>query len=528
MALKTRSLIGIELHEQEVRIVEQKIRNGEPTITAVVTFTPHAGYLGEWGVNEPEMLAIQLKAAMQRVGIAPSDTAFGIPAWCCLQRPLSLPPVDEAEMHVIVQGEIEHTQMFRENDASFDLVRLNDSKLLESSGRNILLLGSEIRVLDSIRAVANFAGLKLVAIEPTHSALYRAAYAQATTSPNLFVTLSETHAEISLLDQGQLALHRTFALGGSIFDVPEPEDGSPRPRFEIDAASTLAVELRRSIDFIARELADAPVTEAINLACTHPDAPVLAHWLEAALRVRVEVADSGKIPSEPTVFGAMPPEEANRYVAAYGLTLRDHQYISNNVHIVNLLANEHVRMSAQDEINRKFRLAFVASLVLLACGAITATMGTFRANQAARDLKLSQNKLATTQAMERARTEEVTKRADRLRLLSAQGVPVRTMIQAVVRTVPPQVGLVEVRMSPTSTDISGETVSETAIIAMSDALRSNPRFSSVSLSWFERVNPAVPQDGERFRMNLLTLPPTVAPTTPVAAELTAARKGGQS
>jgi Tfp pilus assembly PilM family ATPase len=528
VALKSRSLLGIELHEHEIRVVELRFRGNDTSIATLTTYIPEEGYLGEWGVTDPQALGAQLKSALHQAGVNTSEAAFGLPAWACLVRPMALPPVVEKEMHFIVQGEVEHMQLFREPGASFDIVRLSDSKLLESSGRNILFAGCEMRILESIRNLAKAAGLKLAAVEPTHSALYRLAYSQVTGSPNLFVTLSETHAQIYLLDKGELALHRTFDLGGSIFDVEEPEDGSLKPYFDIDAASTLAVELRRSIDFIARELPESPRTETIHLACTHADAAVLSHWLESALQVSVQVADIRKTnPGTRPMKGAA-ENDSNRYVGAYGLALRDPALLPKNVPVIDLFANEHVRIGVQEDGRRKFRLAMAASIVLLACGGITAALGTVRAREAADDLVKSEGKLAQTKEMERVKSEEAAHREERLRLLSADGVPVRSVITSIVRAIPNDVGLVEVKMSPTNADVAGETLSEASIIRMSDTLRNDPRFAAVSLTWFERVNAAVAGSGMRFRMNMITIPPTPAPPAPGTSGTTTAMNTTQA
>ncbi len=81
-----------------------------------------------------------------------------------------------------------------------------------------------------------------------------------------------------------------------------------------------------------------------------------------------------------------------------------------------------------------------------------------------------------------------------------------------------------------SEELSGETLSEASIIHMSDALRSDPAFSSVSLTSFERVNPAVPAAGIRFRMTMSS-PAQLAPptTTPgMTASNATPKTGGKS
>jgi len=510
MASKSKSILGIELHDHQVRIVELRLRGDESVVSQVTTLTPESGYMAEWGFVAPEKLGIQIRAALQWAEIAGRDAVFGLPAWMCAVRPLSVPPVPEQELHFIVEGEIEHSQIFRRPGASFDLVRIHDSKLTEPSGRNVLLMGAEEKTLDGVKAIAQAAGLKLLAVEPTHAALYRVAHTQSL-DPIVVVTLSETNAQISLLDHGRLALHRALDLGGSIFDVPEQPGATEMPPLELDAASNLAVELRRSIDYYSREMFDSPRPQVITLACAHPNAPILAQWLSAALRMTVNVADLRNIGPKVKLARTVSDQDAMRYVAAYGLALRDRELVPEVVPVVDLFTNEHVRIAARDDQRRKFRVLMTAAFGFLAAGAVVATIGTLTARQAAAALERSQQNLANAQREQQAKQAEANHRAEQLSTLQAQGVPARATIQAIVKTLPKDVGLADVRMNPLSTDLSGETLSESSIIRMSDALRNDPRFLSVSLTWFERVNPAIPEAGERFRMSLVMAPPAPPP-----------------
>lgn len=521
MALKpTRGILGVEFDEREVRIVELRGKGADLHVAALSSFAPEPGYLGEWGIVDPERLGNQLRDHLRDAGIKSTDAAFGLPAWSTMMRAISLPPVSGTELFFIAEGEIEAAQIFRESGASFDLVRLNDSKLLESSGRNFLVVGAEYAVIESIRRVSDAAGLNAVALEPSHSSLYRMAYSQAQTAPNLVVTLSETHAEISLLDRGEIALHRNFDLGGSIFDTPVSPESGLRPYFDIEGASNLAVELRRSIDFLARELPDSDATETIQLGSIHPEANVLARWLEEALSISVHVADIRRTTPPIRSHHDISEDDANRYVAALGLALRDITMLPKGVPVVNVFAYDLVRVGMREDGRRKFRLMLAGSFALMGCGAVTALFGTIRANEASLALTKSESRLAATKALEAAKANEVAMRMEKMRLLEADGIPVRPLIQAIVQTVPNDVGLIDVTMnSPQYAEIAGETLSESSIIRMSDALRNSPAFSSVSLSWFEQVNPAIPAAGMRFRMTMQANPVANSQTGTVTAGL---------
>jgi Tfp pilus assembly protein PilN len=252
----------------------------------------------------------------------------------------------------------------------------------------------------------------------------------------------------------------------------------------------------------------------------------LAHWLESALSIEVQVADIRRGGPHVRIDKALVEDDTNRFVAAYGLSLRDPSLVPAHVPVVNMFAYEQIRVGVREDGQRKLRISMGASCALLVCGLLTAVLGTVRAHQAAGLLAQSKLKLVATQQAEQAKSNEVALRQKQLGLLEAAGVPVRYLIQSIVRSIPKDVGLAEVKMDPQSEELSGETVNEAAMIHMSDALRSDPAFSAVSLEWFERINPAVPAAGMRFRMTMSSPPltPSLAPPVPatVAAPATLA------
>jgi len=471
-------------------------------------------WLNDFGPAEPEAAGRALKDALSAANISTSDVAIGLPGRSYVVRPLGVPPVSEYEAHQIVQGEIEHLQLFREVGASFDLVRLQDANLLESAGRNTLVLGAERRTLDAFEEMAEAAGLRVAAIEPLSTALFRVAYAQAGSVPNLVVTLVGSHAEIFLLDRGQIALHRSFDLGGAPIHIPVDENDGEM-RFDPDAASTLAVEMRRSIDFIARELPEAPATEAVHFATNQPQAHHLASWLAGALRVEVVLASVVGAESILWEDGqALPEDDALRVTGAFGVALRDTSLFPKDVPLVDLFAHEHIQAGVHEKGRRRFQMALAAVAFLFVLGSALAAVNTVRANNAAEDLARSMKRLDETRKLEQAQAKEETMRQDRLRLLTMEGVPLTGLMPTIVRSLPPNTGLSELRLNGNLAEIAGEALDEGSVIRMTDALRASPRFNGISLTWFERVNPTSGGIGMRFRLSAFT---QTAPAAPVAA-----------
>lgn len=516
--MKLRSLLGVELHPTEIRVVELSPAGNDWVISNHTTVLLSEGYLGEWGVNDPLYVGQALRNALDRAGISTNEAAFGLPPSYCAVRTVNVPPVAGSELNFIVAGEAEHAQVFRELNPSFGLVPLHDESLNETSGKNVLMVGAEKRVLTSVDVLASAANLRLVAVEPTHLALYRVACLQAQQAPNLVVTISESHAEFLLLDRGRLAIYRAFDLGGSIFE-PGPEDERfGNDAINTDAAGMVALEIRRSTDFIAREMPENPRTEVVLVGSTHPKSPILIERLQRSARTPCRVATLEDL--SPEKWGGRAPlqgADAFRYLGAYGLAVRPPLALLPDEVTVDMLDHERLRSGISVDHLRKFRLAMVASLVFLACGALAAALGSVSASQSSAGLARSEAKLAETQKSAREDNEEHQARLAQLQALSGQGLPVPGTIRSIVKAVTPSVGLTEVKLTQKGAELNGDALSEASIIAMSNALRRDPRFLNVSLTSFELVDPEDPKSGMRFRMALQNRPAGEAAPTQVAA-----------
>jgi type IV pilus assembly protein PilM len=545
-----RPVLGIELNESVIRIVEIRQRNGEPFVAALATHTPSPGYLERGRVDQPEIIGQMLAKVLAELQITAIDVVVGVPASACLVRTLTLPPAPESELRTMIDGEVNHFQVLKQEESAYDYFQLYTENLKEAAGTSVFLAGVEMQALDSIKAMVGAAGLKLIAVEPVHLAMHRAAVLHNPAQPvSTYVTLSETHAEIAMLSDGQVAIYRSFDLGtNAIFSEgrspDEPAEGevvdpfrgpsryeaesAPKIPGQLDAAAAgmLAVEIRRSIDYFAREIPDAPANERMVVASTHAGIEKFTDWLESVLQMEVEVASLSNTDSVFSEYGStITLDDAFHFVAAYGLAVRNGVAIPKEIPRLDLAMQE--QMLAHLEVSgRKFRMLATACAIAFVCAGGLLAFTTLTARDTRAQVERSKFQLKQLRDLQQARVKQEQDMIERLALLSKDGVPLIDVMGAIAQSVPSNAGLTEVRINPGVADVAGEAKADETIIRMSRNLQQSTMIKSVSLTWFERLEGELKGQGVRFRMSALTNNDQTPPPPPAQALATAAKPNG--
>src|SRR4051794_11438340 len=113
MARKQRSLLGIELHEDEIRVVEMRQGFGSPSLGATgVCPMPH-GAVRDGVIVRSDAVAAALQRLIEQLNIGTSDAVIGVPASGVNVRALTLPPSPDNELAMLVDGDVRHFQVLR-------------------------------------------------------------------------------------------------------------------------------------------------------------------------------------------------------------------------------------------------------------------------------------------------------------------------------------------------------------------------------------------------------------------------------
>lgn len=517
MAVKFTNRLGLEFYENEIRVVEVKVRGSEVTVGGYGAVPIEPGYLQDGVITSPELIGGRIRAFLDQHGIATQDTVASFPTVSCAVRVLNLPKVADHELRTIIDGEVSHYGLAR-NGGAYDFISLDRSSR-EDTGTPVLLMAADGYVTESVSQTLSSAGLRLIALEPTHCGLLRSAYLFTQNHEQaIFLTLSEQKADMCLFGNGSLMFYRSFDIGTAQLQAIEPattmfpsdEEGLPTTRgLNEDAASSIMVEMRRSIAYFQREYPDLEQVQRIVLAANSDQAARFGQWLQTTMGVVVEsvVVD----PTHLRATTSLSPTELARYLAAYGLAMRDTPAITRAFPQLDLAKQEQIvaemAITGRNARIGAYVLAFVAVLA-----ALGATAKTIQVNKARAILDQSAKDVERAHQAESLRQDQDRKTVARLSLLRKQGLPVNSIALAISRSLPPNTGISEMRIETGRADLTGEATKEESITSLIRALQLNPLVQGVSLTNYEVSEQNSTKNGVRFNM-LVTLATDIQPST---------------
>lgn len=499
MRRSDQGLVGVELHQREIRAVQVRFRGGTPHIVNAAHCPMPAESLVRGQITNPSAVAVALQRLLESMGIK-GEVGIGLasPSIASIFRRLTLPPAPTAEMAAMVAGEVAHYQILRTNGAH-DFFRLESP--VQEGGEEmaaVIVAAAEEAVVQGVKQMAEQLSLPNLSFEPLHFAMLRAAVAALPQTDVQFVVMvGDAHTDLALMYQGKPWFYRRIDLGSDALKAAalvsaevrgeEIEDETIAPlNLGFGPASDLATEIHRSLDYIEREYAGLPAPTSLNLVVNEPELEFLGDFLAQRSNMPCQVVTPGlgSFPSD--VPDAMSGPEGIRYAAAFGLAVREGGNLVQGAPKVDLLSELRDLDLASTE-----RKILVGSLVASALAIVFGgTAWVLYGNQiksmeaeavAAIDRAEKINSEATAERERRAL------RAEQHTLLKREGVPLTALMDYLQGGIQPGVGLVSVTVDPQlGVTIAGDSMTEAALINTVSTLQRVPVLQGVAVQSFNR------------------------------------------
>lgn len=513
MARIQRSVIGIELQEQHIRVVEVT-DSARPMILAVAEAIMPERSIRDGVIIRPDVVAASLRKLLQVTGINAEDAIFGVPATACTLRTLTVPPVPDVEMPTIVDGEVKHFRIFSTHDAVYNYFPL-PAPTGADAGRsaNVLLVGSEGPIISALREVAEKASINVLAFEPVQIGMYRTAAESLQDSSAMALIISEDRCDVVLHVAGEISLFREIDLGANTllsrhydddpFTHPAPDDEIVLDplKVKVDNANSLSIELKRSIEYFQREYPTARPIDRLVVVTTEPAISDLTPWLSSELNLPVEIVSSFKASTEKeSVRSDLKAPNGARFGAAYGLAMRGAYAIEKRIPFMDLFARERT-VVALEEKRKGMAGSLLVSIAAVVLGLIFAYKFGVEANHAEHHLNHLNEDVAELETAYQRNSEEQLKLHRQYELLLQEGVPLSGLINAVSTRVLGQIGLTDIQANNTGQiTITGEAIDESTAIRAAEALKMDGLIASANVASFEKVDPEGSKPGVKFRI----------------------------
>ncbi len=517
MAVSGRSILGIDIGPSEICVVE--LRGVWPDfqiLRAGKTTTPVKAVEGG-RVVDPSAVGDALRSLLDAIGASTREAVLSIAESCVVTRVLDVPVVPANEMRTVIEGELAHYQILGNTAGAFDFMLLTRRDADSVSGPQALVMAAEEQVVKGYRAAAEVAGLQLIAMEPTLLACYRAGFAQIQSHPVAACLAIGLHeSEITVTCNGQIRLYRRIDIGrdtmmlerhgsgresapstggrvpfGEVADDPQDDFASPDDQARVinpSTASSLTVELQRSLDYFASQSPEESTIDRLVLTVPVPELAPLETWFTQAIAIETVMA---KLP--PAQYGGTKTDETEslRYLCAAGLAMRELAGLPASMPRFDLSSQQRTDAVVRTA-RRTFNLSLYASIGTFALGTLLALQIGFRANRVEQDLVRLKQDLAAQQLVREQYITSVQTRQDLLRSLRTQGFPFPRIMDSIFGAVASKAGLVSVSLDPSGRlTVNGDANNEKEIIKTLESLRRIPYFDSVSMDMFDKQSPTM-------------------------------------
>jgi type IV pilus assembly protein PilM len=517
MVGKGRLVIGVDLNATELCVVGMRGSWARAEVVCVGSAPMPAGAMEGSSIGDPPAVAEALRKLLSLMNVEAREAVFGMSGRNVLTRVLDIPNVPDSEMRPVIQGELVHYQILRDDTGAFDYLRLQRPEGPSEGSPQALVMAAEDTVLHGYRMVAELAGLQLIAVEPALLAMYRVAFARIQNEPAaLCLALSSSEVEISIISQGQIRLYRRVDMGrNSLVGIPQaarngrssarpaavmllhadeeetaaPEGlpADPERQINVTGASNLVLEIQRSLDYYSSQYPQAGEIGCAVVTTNDPELQPLAGWLAQALSLDTALAElPAAADAPPSLTAQLSAKEGLRFLGAIGLAMHELPGHPDMVPCFDLSnSRQRRRVAALGSRSRTLALS-LAGLFLVGAGLLDFTLG-HKASDLDRKLQARVSELKARQKVRQDILDTIQAQTTQLQMLQTRGLPFPQIMDAVARSVAPEAGLTGVSLEASGRLlVTGEAANDKAIIRTLEGLKNTPLFENTSLDTFDR------------------------------------------
>lgn len=554
-------ILGVAFTATQIRLVELQGRASSPQIQhSGIAPMPEGAFVGD-RIVEPEAVGIALRRLVDSSRAVSRDVVFGIASGSVVTQVMNVPFVPEHELQTVLEGELEHYKIMRHGESAFDYLRLSAAGAAEPSNdaktggeSPMLLMAADKNVVAVYQHVAELAGLNLISLEPTLLAMYRVGWMLAKEQPGaLCLSVDHVRSELAFIDTGAIRLYRRIDVGSEnlfptlfpnsaqnssnvarprasiLGEEEEPgftlaglNSGLPGASMNMSAARTVALEVRRSIEYYRREHPDRSEGDIVLIADT-PALDTMQPWLQEELGRNVTLVrpdllrnlNGVTILQAPASDGAGSVEQPElALLPALGLALGLLPDAPADVPRFNLTSAHRLNALA-DAARRALLTSAAASLILLLLGGTIAGLIHLRVNAVERELNTLQADYSAKQQQQNLIVSNWQRQQSQLTALQNKGYPFPRLMDAISNVVAPQAGLTEVNLdSGGRLSVTGNAVNDRAVLQTLDGMRGVNCFVYPTLDSQERKKER-PELPPRVEFKISTqLATAVAPPAP--------------
>ena len=509
MATPGRLVLGIDINPTEICVVEVKGNWPDAQVSSLGAIPTPERSFHEGKISDPTVIAEALKSLLDQIGVTTREAVIGVSESSVLTRILDIPPIPDHELRPVIEGELAHFQAV--NGGAFDFIRLPKDASDEKGAQQALVMATDQETLKSYHAVAEHAGVTVIALEPRLLAMYRAGVADIQMqNGGICISIGQNETEIAITHGGQIRLYRRIDIGKNSL-LLDTVHGTKHGRLSFDddsavvspvsdteslrllnpsTASTLSIEVQRSLDFFNNHGGEDVQIHRAVISTVNQELSSLDVWLTQSIPMETVICSMPMVRSlSESVALLLSPPAGMRYTCAVGLAMHELSNVPGGTPCFDLSMQQR-KQQVQKQTMKRVAIAVAASVTtVLIGGAMAIGMG-LQAYTVEKESIRIKSELVVKEKQQKDFITAVRVREDMLSNLRLTGLPFPRIMDEVNLAMLPNVGLTNTALDNNGKlTLNGEATTEKDINQISRNLSNIKYFDSVSTDSFDRISP---------------------------------------
>ncbi len=522
MARKDASLLGIDLHESEIRVVQVRTRANKSSIARIGRALMPPGAIVRGKVMQPGSVAIALRLLLNSMEIGSASRAvIGILGDTTSLRTLPVPPVPASDLPMIVAGEVEHYGIVQTEGGTHaylslfpaprrtdpDEIKTQVSETTEPRPVNVTIVALEEDVIATVREAAHEANLIIDALEPTQYGMYRSMMVLSGITSSAFgLMINPSSTDIAIAYKGNLVAYRRIDVGSRILLLnasSRPDVGYADPslepfvdefgeyedeEFELNnpAVESLSVEVQRTLDYYQREFPDIGIGDRLFLTIDDIRLQPLAEELSQRLGVTIDIVQPPlNTGDHPDVAIELAAGNGAIYAAAYGLAVQG--AVMAKVSRLDLFTKERTLVK-KAETKRNFRGSIITSIIAILLGAVGFSVYGRQITQLDQYTKEKRAVAQDLKSKTDSKLAERHRQDEQFKALRHEGIPLSALMDYTASVIDQGTGLSQVTVLPDlSITFDGESSNQATMIKLLGTLQQCPVLPELGMVSFKQL-----------------------------------------
>lgn len=236
-----KKIIVVRVSEKETQIVHMEHNTSYPTVYGCVRFPTPERSVQDGMIMDMSELAVKIHKICVDKGIRTKDAIFTISSSKLASREVSIPIVKKAKIEPLVMAKIPDLLPIDQDKYVFAYLMQGKPRQDDNGDKiqDVMVYAAPSDMIDSYYALADAAGLRIVALEAEWNAVFQLAKRQEKDKVSMMVQIDETTTLATVYRNNRLLLQRVIPYGINVFTEAMTQEPAFRTPTEEEAYTLL-------------------------------------------------------------------------------------------------------------------------------------------------------------------------------------------------------------------------------------------------------------------------------------------------